>query len=620
MPYKAVVAFFLYTVLLDAFVSPFPVNQESTFSTAGHRKEKGRSLPVVISHYSNVRSSKNQEGAGATALTPLEATVHSNADDEQPAEGLHPSDAAKIDENPNLAPSILPKSPEGDLENTAPDKIQGDVNSKSKPEEETKDPVTSDIQEPAAPVAVDISQLPTNLDVASSSARMGDLVDGGKKGVSESELDEENKPEQKEQHSQVSDSLLTHLKEQEEVAEEKEGDKKQVALSHEMTMLSDSKGDKPVHINSEEKMETAPVADIGIHVDANADENASQNIKEPKRDQTDHVATAAIEPQPISIGKNEDEIKEIGKESPRLAGKISVESPLDLAGAPDFSNQEKKNNEREESTKPVSSDEETKPLHVEGLEVINMPAAETDDHEAFQIHDSKSGMTKNKQQVKKGEDKKSASSLQSINMNSDGIISDKSKSSSFVATNLPLEDFFEEDRSFKGGLEELHPSLFEGRSDHLTATASKVENLDLIATSKEVEDESDSIRLERDDKKNEETKKDFIVKEKEKDPKLAEKEKFFGKPVKEGKPLKQSKPAVILVSDDPVLEYDLSSKENGKRSQVQSDSEGQNDKKTSKVQLVYDFPTQYHILLNFFYYFRLKMEWNSSYNITINII
>jgi len=583
VPYKAVVAFFLYTVLLDAVVTPFPVNQESTFSTTGHRKEKGRSLPVVISHYSNVRSSKNQEGAGATALTPLEPTVHSTADDDQPAEGLHPSDAAKIDQNPNLALPVLPKSPDGDLENVAPDKIQGDVNSKSKPEEEKKDPVTSGIQEPAVPVAEDISQLPTKLDTASSSATMDDLVDGGKMGVSESELNEENKPEQQKQHSQVFDSLLTHLKEQEEVAEEKEDDKKQVAFSHEM--LSDSKGDKPVH-NSEEKMEIAPEADIGIHVDANADENTSQIIKESKGDQTDHIASA-VEPEPISLGKNKDENKEIEEESPKgLAGKVFVETPLGLIEAPDISNEEKKNNEREESAKPVSSDEETKPLHAEGLSVINKPAAETDDHEALQIqHDSKSGITKNKQQVKKGEDKKSASSLQSINMNSDGITSDKSKSSSFVATNLPLEDFFEEDRSFKGGLEELHPSLFEGRSDHLGPTASKVENLDLITTSKEAEDESDSIRLERDDKKNEESKKDFILKEKEKDLKLAEKEKFFGKPVKEGKPSKQSKPAVILVSDDPVLEYDLSSKETGKRSQV-SESDIQTDKKTSKVHLV----------------------------------
>lgn len=585
MPYKAVVAFFLYTVLLDAVVTPFPVNQESTFSTTGRRKEKGRSLPVVISHYSNVRSSKNQEGAGATALTPLEPTVHSTADDDQPAEGLHPSDAAKIDQNPNLALPVLPKSPDGDLENVASDKIQGDVNSKSKPEEEKKDPVTSGIQEPAVPVAEDISQLPTQLDTASSSATMDDLVDDGKKGVSEFKLNEENKPEQQEQHSQVSDSLLTHLKEQEEVAveKEKEDDKKQVALSHEM--LSDSKGDKPVH-NSEEKMEIASEADIGIHVDANADENTSQIIKESKRDQTDHDAMA-VEPEPISLVENEDENKEIEKESSKgLTGKVFVETPLGLIEAPDISNEEKKNNEREESAnKPVSSDEETKPLHAEGLSVINKPATETDDHEALQIHDGKSGMAKIKQQVKKGEDKKSASSLQSINMNSDGITSDKSKPSSLVATNLPLEDFFEEDRSFKGGLEELHPSLFEGRSDHLGPIDSKVENLDLITTSKEAEDESDSIRLERDDKKNEESKKDFILKEKEKDLKLAEKEKFFGKPVKEGKPSKQFKPAVILVSDDPVLEYDLSSKENGKRSQV-SESEIQTDKKTLKVHLV----------------------------------
>ena len=119
--------------------------------------------------------------------------------------------------------------------------------------------------------------------------------------------------------------------------------------------------------------------------------------------------------------------------------------------------------------------------------------------------------------------------------------------------NLPIGELFEEDRSFKSSVDEFSQSAFEKRFDNEGATLKDIELAPKTSSAEDLDNMNDNIRLERDDKKNEDKKSD--VKEKEKE-KTVEKEKLLGKPIyKETKPSKQSKP-VIAISDDPVQEYD----------------------------------------------------------------
>ena len=137
---------------------------------------------------------------------------------------------------------------------------------------------------------------------------------------------------------------------------------------------------------------------------------------------------------------------------------------------------------------------------------------------------------------------------------------------------LHLEELFEEDRSFKNSPEEFNPDAVERIKAMKETGRHNIDDDDEEdLTANEESDENESIRLERDDRKNDDKKEKVKTKDKKKEKvEKVEKEKVEkeDKDVDKdkelllltSKPGKETKPHKKPIIDDPVKEYDDSSR------------------------------------------------------------
>ena len=255
---------------------------------------------------------------------------------------------------------------------------------------------------------------------------------------------------------------------------------------------------KPV--NNEEKMQdsqitaTTPVADEEPSVPAAANKDKSEGT-------TNNKSVGSKETVNSVESKSEAGNKNKATSADQSISKTEEKESQDSVPAKiDEQVEEKK------SSKPVSADEDVKPE----------PSSKTDDNE------------------------------------------DENNQMAPTKTDLIKSDLFEEDRSFKGSLEEF--SQFGGKWDQMELSPDR--DLDSF-NSPEDDLMNESIRAERDDKKTEEKKKKDREEEKEMKEKMSEKEKILGKPFPKTEAKLTKKP--IVHSNDPVDEYEITSRK--KRSQ-----------------------------------------------------
>ena len=542
-----IAASLLLLVLLPVYIGSYPINHPTG------KKDRARSLPVVISQYSSVRNSKNNQPT-VTIVEPSPDDVGRKIAEQRPDNG-------KISQSVDTEKLLV----------SSHDKT---VDQHPKPSQEIISSVTLTSDNASADQGQAVTNKKTETPANDDKQKDTQEVSNSEKAVSEHTKEQsENVNKPSATTNQQDNPEIDISADEAKKTQDAELPKEAVAVS--TNAEKEEEGEKPVK-SSDEKTETvneekSHVAELTSVESGTSDSEAATAIKDTTKVTTDEIGVA--EEKPIEVIKSIDDKKkpeenaddsQIAATTPVTADEEEL-SPVikqETAVIPAKEKTEVANKSvSKETTNSVKSENVKNKAAADQsiIKEVNRDTVTKNDEE-HKIKQEDVAKNNEEPQVKLLEETKSSKPVSSEEPTSDDVggkkkfKNDEDNNQMTPTKELKNGELFEEDRSFKGSLEEF--SLAGIQDPGQFNKWSKLElslgtNLDSFIKDDEDDLMNENVRAERDDKKTEEKKEKEREKEKEIKEKLSEKEKIYGKPF--NKETKSPKKPIVLSDDSESL-------------------------------------------------------------------